>query len=91
MTAGEIVAQSLSRSVNKPMIASIGGGLAPVEQPTRAAGCTGEDCAWFIKNVNEKGETIGGSCAMALHPLALNQVGQLMNSLLGTIMGVKKS
>lgn len=83
MSAGDVIAQAMKKA-NKPapLITGVGGSLEAVDDRPEAVGCAGPQCALFVKTFDEKGVESGGSCALALTPLALGQIAGIVSKVL---------
>jgi hypothetical protein len=71
MSAADIVAQA--NKVKPRLIKGLGGSIEENDQP-EAVGCVGPLCALFVKTHDDKGVENGGSCSLALTPMALGQL-----------------
>lgn len=67
--------------------------LAGAAQPNggakepEAVACLGPACALYLKQLNEKGEVVGGSCSIATSPVGLNQLAVVINNFTASLFG----
>lgn len=68
--------QQICPVMSRPVVSRVVGAPGTFEGFTP---CVGPRCALWIPNINEVGETIGGSCAHLALPSVLSQVTRIMH------------